>query len=291
MWIITNNISILIIPLWILKMLIHRILLIKEGTAMKLGRDYTPIINRGSLPSLPDKWLSFHYFFDRTERTTCLDLPPRSGLPHTAWHPQDYFWLSPINTHSWVSLYTLIPLFPVMVWPGVREARESFQLPCLVPGLGHWQLLSLDLAQCYITLHTSAVISTSKASCSLWQVLPVLRTPISFTNTLSVNPWEKLLLAQAGCSEFALPNLPFISVWRMCLCVWQDWVELLVAYRTPCFRRETFPWPIAFIYLGYFQICTGQKTSITPAGVPGSATGWRCTDNKHSLQGLLVHTE
>lgn len=47
MWIITNNISILIIPLWILKMLIHRILLIKEGTAMKLGRDYTPIINRG----------------------------------------------------------------------------------------------------------------------------------------------------------------------------------------------------------------------------------------------------
>lgn len=47
MWIITNNISILIIPLWILKMLIHHILLIKEGTAMKPGRDYTPVINRG----------------------------------------------------------------------------------------------------------------------------------------------------------------------------------------------------------------------------------------------------
>lgn len=47
MKIITNSISILIIPVWILKMLIHHIVLIKEGTAMKQGRDYPLISSRG----------------------------------------------------------------------------------------------------------------------------------------------------------------------------------------------------------------------------------------------------
>ena len=99
------------------------------------------------------------------------------------------------------SLYTLILLFLAMVWPGGSEARESFQLLCLGPGLGHQQFLISDLAQCFM-LHASAVISTLKASCSLW-------TPISFTNTLSMKMGEELL-SQPHCNELALLNLSFI---------------------------------------------------------------------------------
>lgn len=164
-----------------------------------------------------------------------------------------------------MSLYALVSLFPILAWFGTRD-----YYPVIMFGLWSGPLaimdkqfdLDLTCGPCCISVYWSPTQKSVSVECMF-----VLRTPISFTNALSVNLGEEPLLP--CCCELALPELPFIFLLRMCLKVQQNQAQLLVAYRALYFRRGKFPEPVTCMALSNVsRSVLVRRVKITPEERP-----------------------